>query len=196
MFRRRLPFLIRFISKPHWFRWFWLLFGFFSTIWFLIRVIPKPSRAAYPCQRIAFPLTSGFVVWLTGMIVSALAFHKAKKAFARACYVVGFLCVFTSITAAWLALSHLEEKTSLAAEPIPNAPIGTPKGHHPGRVVWVHDPSATDWDGPGSGDGYLWQPEHTKQFFVNEMMSRAIQNLAGESSDPNSWDKLFSMTAL
>ena len=191
MLRKIWPSLLRFISKPHWFQWFWLVIGFFSTLWFLIRVLPKPSRAAYPCQRIAFPLTSGFVVWLTGVIISALAFRKAKKAFAHACYVAGFLCILTSILAAWIALTHLEQKTSLAADPVPNAPIGTPQGLHPGRVVWVHDQSATYWEGPDSGDGYPWQPEHTKQFFVNELMSQAIRNLAGESTDPNAWDRLF-----
>jgi hypothetical protein len=38
----------------------WLRFavafsGALAVIWFLVRVIPKPSRASYPCQRAAFP---------------------------------------------------------------------------------------------------------------------------------------------
>jgi len=32
-------------------RWLLPVVGLFSLIWFLIRVIPKPSRATYPCQR-------------------------------------------------------------------------------------------------------------------------------------------------
>ena len=28
-----------------------------------------------------------------------------------------------------------------------NAPIGTAKGIHPGRVAWIHDPNATTWGG-------------------------------------------------
>ena len=41
--------------------------GLVSLIWFLVRVIPKPSRASYPCQRAAAPLASGFVIWLVGL---------------------------------------------------------------------------------------------------------------------------------
>jgi hypothetical protein len=44
-----------------------LLFGLVSLIWFLVRIIPKPSRAKYPCIRVAAPLASGFVVYLLGM---------------------------------------------------------------------------------------------------------------------------------
>jgi len=43
------------------------LMGIISTIWFLIRVIPKPSRATYPCMRVAAPIMSGFVVYLISL---------------------------------------------------------------------------------------------------------------------------------
>jgi hypothetical protein len=32
--------------------------GISTLLWFLIRVIPKPSRAAYPCMRAAAPIAS------------------------------------------------------------------------------------------------------------------------------------------
>jgi hypothetical protein len=41
--------------------------GFLALVWFLIRVVPKPSRAAYPCQRVAAPLAGSFLVWLAGI---------------------------------------------------------------------------------------------------------------------------------
>jgi hypothetical protein len=37
--------------------------GIVSTIWFLIRVIPKPSRATYPCMQVAAPFMSGFITY-------------------------------------------------------------------------------------------------------------------------------------
>jgi hypothetical protein len=40
--------------------------GFAALAWFLLRVIPKPSRATYPCQRAAFPVASAFVLWVCG----------------------------------------------------------------------------------------------------------------------------------
>jgi hypothetical protein len=37
-----------------------ILLGISSTVWFLIRVIPKPQRANYPCMQAAAPMMSGF----------------------------------------------------------------------------------------------------------------------------------------
>src|SRR5450759_1090495 len=45
-------------------RLIFFILGIASTIWFLIRVIPKPVRATYPCMRVAAPLMSGFVTYL------------------------------------------------------------------------------------------------------------------------------------
>jgi hypothetical protein len=61
---------------------------------------------------------------------------------------------------------------------------------HPGRVVWVHDPNATDWDGYYSSE-HWYDDNHTDQAVVNEMISRAIRGLAGESLDAAAWDSIF-----
>jgi len=70
-----------------------------------------------------------------------------------------------------------------------NEPMGTAKGINPGRVVWVHDPDATDWDGPG--DGHPWQAEHSNPERVREMISRSVRELTGAAGDTEAWDKLF-----
>ena len=64
--------------KRSWLSWIFPIAGLASLIWFLVRVIPKPSRATYPCQRFAFPLASGFVAWILGLGAWAVAFRKAK----------------------------------------------------------------------------------------------------------------------
>ncbi|MBN2104034.1 hypothetical protein JW835_08355, partial [bacterium] len=48
-------------------RIYFIVIGFLSLVWFLIRVIPRPSRAAYPCQKVAAPAASGFLIWLAGL---------------------------------------------------------------------------------------------------------------------------------
>ena len=58
---------------------FFPVIGFLSLFWFLIRVIPKPSRATYPCMRATAPLASSFVIWLIGLSTSVLFFRKARK---------------------------------------------------------------------------------------------------------------------
>lgn len=37
--------------RCRWACWLWPVWGLCSLVWFLVRVIPKPSRAAYPWQR-------------------------------------------------------------------------------------------------------------------------------------------------
>ena len=79
-----------------------------------------------------------------------------------------------------------------AAEPERLQPVGEAKGVHPGRVVWVHDPRATAWKGPG--DGRWYEANHTRQDRVVAMMVRAVGELTGESTVAKAWDRLFRYT--
>ncbi len=62
--------------------------GAASLIWFIIRVVPKPSRAAYPCQRAAFPMASSFMIWLSGLLVSSLVYVKARRLWRKSRYIL------------------------------------------------------------------------------------------------------------
>jgi hypothetical protein len=179
-------------SKYRWLRWLWPVSGLACLVWFLIRVIPKPSRAVYPCQRVAFPLASSFIVWLLGLWGSAAVFRKAKNSFSRSRCLSGLLCVLAGVGCIWLCLTFNADKQVKAAGSSPaNSPIGVAKGIHPGRVAWMHDPNATNWNGPGTGDGYWWQSNHTNQRVINSMMHRTICTLAGESNISEAWDALI-----
>ncbi len=175
--------------ERRWLTWLFPIGGLFALLWFLLRVLPKPSRATYPCQRLAFPVASGFIVWVVGAIGSVAAIRRAKRYFAQSKYVLCVVLVALSIAVVWFAQGITTEEVLYAEEPTANAPLGRAKGVHPGRVVWVHDPDATDWDGPG--DGHWWQSNHTNQAVVDRMMSRAIQALSGEDSDAAAWDTLI-----
>ena len=175
--------------KHRWLKWIFPIGGLLALLWFLFRVIPKPSRATYPCQRVAFPLASGFAIWLAGAIGSITAFRKAKCCLAQSRYVLSVMLIAVSVGSIWFAQSITTEKAVYAEEPTSNAPIGVAKGIHPGRVVWIHDPDATDWAGPG--DGHWWQSIHTDQVVVDQMMSRVIRTLSGGQTDADAWSKLF-----
>ena len=175
--------------RYRWLKYLLPVAGLASLIWFLIRVIPKPSRALYPCQRAAFPMASGFVAWVLGLGASAAVFRKARLNLSRRRYVVGLACLALSVAALWMTLSATSEKSAIAQPQPANEPIGVAKGIHPGRVVWVHDPQATNWNGPG--DGHPWQDEHTIPAVCEQMMSNAIRSLTGETSDAKAWDTLF-----
>ncbi len=95
---------------------------------------------------------------------------------------------FLAILGLLALMPGLSTSTSASA-PEPLKPIGEAKGIHPGRVVWMHDPEVTHWNGPG--DGHWWEAGHTSQDHVNAMMSQVIQSLTGESTDAAAWNRLF-----
>lgn len=168
----------------------YVLTGFSALVWFLVRVLPKPSRAAYPCQRVAMPLASSFLLWLLSLGGMLAAFRKAQKSFARARYAIaaaaaagGFLVAYASLN-----VSGSPEGAAWTPADPPNAPIGLGKGIHPGRVVWVHDPAATNWNGSSN---YWWSDENTDQAAVDRMLSLAVRALAGAETDAAAWDAIF-----
>ena len=172
----------------------WLLpiVGLVSLIWFLVRVIPKPSRATYPCQRLAGPLAGGFIVWIIGLISSTLVYRRARLLLHKSRYALGIICAAAAVAIVWCAVSVTYNDQANAAvfkpsEPA-NSPIGSAKGIHPGRVVWIRDPDATGWDG---STGSWWDDNNTDQKAVDFMLSKALQGLTGRSTDSQAWDALF-----
>lgn len=175
------------------YRWIWWLsplIGLCSLVWFLVRVIPKPSRAAYPCQRVAFPLASSFVLWLLGLAGCTVAFRRARQHFTRARLLAGILCLGLGVGVVWLVICPGDRAAVAAGMPVPNVPLGVARGVQPGRVVWIHEPNATDWGGYSSSE-HWYDDACTNAAVVDRMLSRAIRGLAGKSTDAEAWDALF-----
>ncbi|MBW2428765.1 MAG: hypothetical protein JRF56_07395, partial [Deltaproteobacteria bacterium] len=177
-------------SKRKW-RWKRLLFpiiGLTASVWFFLRVVPKPSRAAYPCQRVAFPLASGFLVYLTGAAGWLFGFRRAKEYFRKSSVVLAGLFMFFALVSLTLPFIVQLEQILAHIPPVVNSPIGEAKGINPGRVVWVHDPAATSWDGI---NGYWWEDTNTNQSVVDVMMAKTLRLLTGEKTNAAAWDALF-----
>jgi hypothetical protein len=184
--------LVARIRNCPWLIWLLPAVGLVSLIWFLIRVVPKPSRATYPCQRLAAPLAGGFAVWIAGLIGSTFAYNRMKRLLKKSRYIAAGICAVAAVAVVWSAVCINSNDPATAAvfepsEPV-NSPIGTARGIHPGRVVWIHDPDATSWDG---STGSWWDDNNTDQKTVDAMISKAIQGLTGRSSDSQAWDALF-----
>jgi hypothetical protein len=161
--------------------------GLASLLWFLLRVIPKPSRAAYPCQRIAFPVASGFVAWVLALVGSAFAWRKARNRGAR--FWKACLWGAAAIAGGALVLGGLPVARSRAGNP-PNAPVGQARGVFPGRVAWVYAPEAVNWDGYTSAE-HWFDTNHTDISVVEQMMSKALQSVGGGGSDAAAWQAIF-----
>lgn len=180
------------------FKKYWVyIVGLAALVWFLIRVIPKPSRAAYPCQRAAFPIASAFVLWITGIFATTFLFKKARAKFAESKYTVAGLLIISAVASFVIItpgnFKNLSANTYSVQDefvPIddPNDPVGIGRGIFPGRVVWSYDTAATSWNGV---DEYWWSDHSIDSVTVKYMLSRAIQELTGTESDSAAWDSTF-----
>jgi hypothetical protein len=178
-----------------------ILIGLASTIWFLIRVIPKPSRAAYPCIRAAAPFISAFIIFLFSLGTTVFSFKKFKQNFAKAKYLSGSVFLLVAILSSSFYLFQ-DSKKSIAKsiieldETFPvssNEPVGEAKGLFPGRVIWVYDQDATNenYDPASAGNDWWYSHSNVDQDVVIKMLSMAIQQYAGKNEISAAWEALF-----
>ncbi len=172
-----------------------LILGFASTAWFLIRVIPKPSRAAYPCMKAAAPLASSFITYLIGITSFTFLFRKARERLMQSKYLVSGIFLVLGLTAG--IVSVVSNNNTIWAAAVmqglqtPNEVMGEAKGINPGRVVWVHDEDATNENCTNNAGDYWFMDKNTNTDLVCKMLSDGIKKLTGTSSEADAWDSIF-----
>ncbi|MGE5810797.1 MAG: T9SS type A sorting domain-containing protein [Ignavibacteria bacterium] len=183
-------------------RLFLPLAGFLALLWVLFRVVSKPSRINYPCVRAALPFASGFIAYITGLFLTALIFFKVKKLLKTANYWIASLLFVLGlgVSVIFQGLDHSTEASIKTFTPPSHLPFGVAKGIYPGRVVWIHDPEATNenctlsqnYDGTTneSDDGWFLK-KNNNQEVIDAMLSKALQALTGEISDTAAWNAIF-----
>jgi hypothetical protein len=168
-----------------------LCLGLGSTIWFLIRVIPKPSRAGYPCVKTAAPFMSAFVLYLIGLGSTIYIFKEQKG---RLFLLKGVLVVVFVGT-----LLYSFDQSSPSAQMTlvnpsyfkANEPKGIAKGIFPGRVVWVHNPDATNGNMTNTISDYWALDKNCNQTLVDSMLSSGIRRIGGKTNTKQAWDGIF-----
>jgi hypothetical protein len=168
--------------------------GFAALLWFLVRVIPKPSRANYPCMRAAAPLASSFVIYIAGLFATAFIFTKARSFFQKSKYLLFVGAAVLGIIVSFVTMSnHNQAKANLMSTPPdgPNNPMGTGVGIKPGRVAWIFNPEATDANCPNKDGSYWYQDQNTFQPTVTKMFSDGLQMVTNTTSDSAAWDAIF-----
>ncbi|UCH13717.1 MAG: DUF362 domain-containing protein [Bacteroidales bacterium] len=189
------------IRKPRGlFKIFFFVTGIISLIWFLIRVIPRPSRARYPCMKATIPIAWSFIAYILSLSGSVVFFRKAVSTFRARQFRYGiFIMIVAALFGTWALINNsVTARADLSTEsefsdPLGvNSPIGDAKGIFPGRVVWIHDPSSTreDCDPDRYGDGYFLD-KNCDQEVVNNMVSEALRLLTGADTDDAAWDSVF-----
>lgn len=186
-----------FKTSKFWARISFFILGISSTIWFLARVIPKPSRATYPCMRAAAPLMSGFVIYILSITGSAFAFKKFRKKLASAKYLMATLFLLAALV--MIVTANISTKNEVnainlvsASYFMANSPIGTANGLKPGRVVWVWDSNATDENLVVKNNKNNWWANYTNKDEVDQMLNKAITGYSDKETLSEAWNDLFS----
>jgi hypothetical protein len=170
------------------------MIGLTALLWFLLRVIPKPSRAAYPCMRATFPLASAFVLYLLGLAASAFAVFKMKKHWQNAGYLTAGAFLILALISGIFVLQA--ERPYVYANShyldVPNQPMGTTHGIFPGRVVWSWNPDATNENCTNDrfGEAY-YLPKHANMDVIQSMVDQGVLNLTGQATVGEAWNTLF-----
>ena len=168
--------------------------GIAAVIWFLVRVLPKPDRIRYPCQQVSISIAIGYIAFWS--LLWSLIFHglglwirrmKTKTIAFAPVFLVAFLLIFSVSSNVYAVPKENEENKLVLWEPIPNEPIGTPRGVNPGRVVWVWDSNAIR----ENLIGFWWFKINNNQKIIDQMFSDGIKNLAGTENDTEAWELLF-----
>lgn len=170
---------------------FFPIIGLLALIWFLVRVIPKPSRASYPCQRIAAGIGGGFIAYLLGSFGLVTLMHKFRYKLARyRSAIFTALAISFVLAGAFLAPKFISSSGLRGYTPIDpaNQPMGEAKGLYPGRVAWVQDRQATPWDG---ASGFWWNDSNTDQAVVDSILSRSLKLFSGEPDIGSAWEAIF-----
>ena len=174
------------------------IIGFAALVWFLLRVIPKPSRATYPCQRAAFPVASAFVLWVCGSTAGLCSVAGLRRFVHRYRLAAAGLCAITLIVGGlWFAHSRAVDAAAIVTrydfQPKQrNVPLGVARGVFPGRVVWARDPKAAHWSGDiASKTDQWWMDSNNDQARVDAMLSATLRRLTGSATDDQAWTTIF-----
>jgi hypothetical protein len=182
------------------YRMIFIIMGITSTIWFLLRVIPKPSRATYPCMKVAAPFMSGFVTYLLAVAGLTFVSRRTKLKIINIRYWSSFILLTGVVVAmaispsANMVTEFQTTETRTGPEDGPNLPIGEAKGIFPGRVVWVWNPEATnpkfEHNDPVIGSNFA-NPENNNGEVIGKMFHDGVLKLTGKKTIASAWNAMF-----
>jgi hypothetical protein len=173
--------------------------GLVALIWIIVRVVPKPSRASYPCVQAATPFASGFIIYLLSLGGMVVMFRKGVAGFKKARYIAGSMAIVASLVLLvvfnWNSAQQAYSRTFGFTRGIlpdgPNNPMGTGIGINPGRVVWAWNPDATNENCKNTITDAYFMAKNNNSTIINTMMDNSLKQLAGKSTVSEAWDAIF-----
>ena len=181
--------IVGYNTKTLWGKLLFPIAGILAIAWFLFRVVPKPDRIAYPCQKVAMSIGGSFLTYFTALMASYGLFKGVRRVNLKVAYasVVVFLAIGTSVFI-YSSPNPPDYKPILTNIDGANNPMGEPRGIFPGRVTWVQDFNATSWD---DETGWWWQDEYTNQEVCDAMFEKGILSITGATTVKEAWQRLF-----
>jgi len=150
----------------------WII-AILSLIWFVFRTGTKPSRYVYPCQQQARQN-----IGLFGFPALIFFWHKFTHNWK---YRNKVIILAISLLIASAALINLYQTINkYVALNTTSAQTTKP------RVVWVRDPTATNWDFTSDYYG-----DHVDQNKVNTMTDNGLMSLTQTTSVGNAWKSIL-----
>jgi hypothetical protein len=188
--------MMKYLKKQFPFKILFFFMGIISTIWFFVRVIPKPSRAAYPCMKTAAPFMSGFLMYLITLTSTGFVIRLAGRKFKKSMYLAGSALIVVVAFSSLLFLGSNPVKlradiTTPLAIHTANEAMGEGIGVFPGRVVWAWDSASTNEHCTNSGDDAYFYPQNNDQEVIDRMVSEVLQKLTGTENDSAAWSAMF-----
>ena len=170
------------------------LIGLLALVWWLVRVIPKPARADYPCQRVGLAVAFQGVALLMSLFAVPALFRRTRKYISQHRYALAVICLVLGVGCSLVvrsvfeATARAEDTGTFAPSDGPNQPMGTARGIFPGRVAWAYDLGACTWDGK---TGHWFDKTNNDQAKITALMNQTICSVAGKPTVKEAWDALF-----
>ena len=171
-------------------QWLFPVIGLAALVWYLVRVIPKPSRAEYPCQRVASaPVALGGLSYLLSLFGAVSACRQARKFIRTNRWVLGAVCLVIGLVCA------------AGGDPTKRVIGGSGDHRHRQRS---NRHCAGHLSGPRGvelrsrrlplerqqGRHPLVGQQQVVQARVDAMLSSALRSLTGATNDAGAWDAL------
>ena len=184
--------IVGFNLASGWKRWLLPVTGLLALVWFLVRVIPKPSRITYPCQQVGGSLAAVLLASLAGGFGGIVLIRKTLGLVRRHGLVFG--AVFGSAalltgTAVLLGDAHSSEKVVAGGGAgSPSAavvPAVVSAAYADRAVARVYDPSVSSFSFGSSPYDYYWHSFNVD--VLQSMLERAIREITGAQNTAAAW---------
>lgn len=132
-------------------------------------------------------MKKGYIIWLAAAVALAMVAALGCRGASPAPHEP--VAAAPSVSAAPAAITQGQPPAAIPYDGVYpwHAPYGRGVGAMPGRVVWVHNPDAVDWD----GEDWWWRTDNFDEAVMLRMLNDGVAALGGSETAADGWNALF-----